>query len=60
MINVLQDLGSSTNPMISALALLGVRQDIIDILKQVLGVATNIGLDFAFYFFAFVITHVLI
>ena len=58
---VLQDLGGSTNEgVISALVLLGVRPRIINIVKQALGAATNIGLDFAFYFFAFVITHVLI
>ena len=56
-----QDFGGQTNGgIISALILLGVRQPIINTYKQVLGASTDVCQDFALYFFAFVITHVLI
>ncbi|KAK2180131.1 hypothetical protein NP493_458g03055 [Ridgeia piscesae] len=52
--------GQANRGIISALILLGVRQPIINIYKQVLGASTDVCQDFALYFFAFVITHVLI
>lgn len=52
--------GQANGGIISALILLGVRQPIINTYKQVLGASTDACQDFALYFFAFVITHVLI
>ena len=42
---------------LTVLQLSGIRRDIIDSVKQTMGIVASVADDFAVYFFAFVVTH---